>query len=214
MKVINHISEIRHFHPNWEERLCIAELNEKRAILLKNRLNQGWKLSDNITQTLVGVELEVVDASEFNYLPSSDRLLKSTKPLPSFIVGMDTPAYLTVRHPSVIARQFNVVTPDAAVYAGNGVTNKRSVFCFIYNSYLYIKLKRENPKIALIDTVSVEGVFEDPLEAMVFNNPDLYGRDLWQQEYPIPLAEWSYIKSMIVGGNNKEETGAEAGTPI
>jgi hypothetical protein len=198
------IGEIRHYKPDWTPRYMIQQINISRAVLLKNRLNQGVLINDVVKQVLQNVEMDIASGSELDSFDSSSKILKSRKPIPSLIARHNKPAFLSVRNPNIISEEYNVIPKENAIYAGSGRYNKRGVFTFLYDGHIYIKLNRTNPKLGLIDTLSVEGVFENPLEVITFNNPDLVGRDFWWEEYPINAADWAYVKAMILGNEATE----------
>lgn len=205
MKLIDLISEIKPLRPDWSERYIITQIELKRAQMLKNRLNQLSFVNDMVSQTL-NVEFDIADQSEFPDISSGARVLKSKTELPSLIAEHNRHAFLSVRNPNVLSSQFTTLSSVfEAVYAGNGKTNRRAVFCFIYNKYLYIKLQRTNPKIALLTNASVQGVFEYPTEVFQFQDSTIVGRDLWFQEYPINAADWNYIKGLILNGVSEEQ---------
>ena len=199
------ISEIREYRPDWTNRFIIHQINTKRALLLKNRLNQGVLINDVVKQTLQNVEMAVASTSELLGYDSGSKILQSRRAIPTLIARHNKPAFLAVRTPDILSTEFNVVPKENVRFTGNGRYNKRSIFVFPYNSHLFLKLSRTNPKIALIDTLSVEGVFEDPTEVIIFNKPELIGRDIWFEEYPINAADWNYVKGMILGNERAQE---------
>lgn len=198
------ISEIEVYRPDLERRYITHLININRALLLKNRLNQRVNINDVVKQTLLDVDLEIVDNSELAGFPSDSRLLRTTKQIPSLIASKNAHGFLAVRSPLIVSEEFNVVPVEDLLYKGNGRYNQRKVFCALYNGYLYIKLNRTNPKIALITKLSIEGLFEDPLDVIKFNEPDTLGRDFWFKEYPINSADWVYIRNLILGVDNEE----------
>lgn len=199
----NFIDELLGARPEWTERKALYELATKRALLLKNRLNQGITINNVVKQSLVDVRMQIADQSEIPFYSTGFMILRSEKKIPTLIAQHTRHAFMAVRDARVLSTKFNVVSQYDAVYAGHGKVNSRLVFCFTYNDYLYIKLSKDNPKITLLDNLIVEGVFEDPIEAILFNEPTLIGRELWDKEYPLNLADWNYVKEMILGDGNK-----------
>ena len=201
MKLIELISDVKLYKPDWTNRYIIKQISYQRALLLKNRLNQGVLINDVVKQVLQDVQVGIVDASELASFPSNVRILKSREPIPSLIARHNKPAFLSVRIPVITAEEFNLVPKENLQYVGNGRYNKREVFVTLYNNHIYIKLSKNNPKIPLITTLSVEGVFEEPTEVSIFNDPTIVGRDIWDIDYPISAADWSYIRGLILGTN-------------
>lgn len=198
MQLKDIISEIKQYQPDTSERYIIHRTNTERALWVKNKLNQQLSIPDSFKQTLLGVELQVVPNTEIPGYGVNTRLLRSKKQIPKEIYRNVRIPMLKVYSPSIVGTVFSVVNTQEALNVGNGRFNNRFVFCFFHNSYLYIKLQRTNPKIALMTMVNIEGIFEDPTAAYQFNNPDVEGRQLWLMEYPVSNAEWAYIRTMIL----------------
>lgn len=199
------ISELREYKPDWTERYMIHQINSKRAQLLKNRLNQGIKINDSIKQVIPDVGMQIADNSDVDLFTTNSRVLVSRDNLPSLVSKHNEHAFLRVRNPKVVSERFNVKAIEELGTVGYGRFNQRSVFVAWYNSRIYVPLLDSNPKLRLITTLSVEGVFEDPLEVMSFINPELEGRDFWFQDYPITVADWNYIKNMILSDGTVQE---------
>jgi hypothetical protein len=200
MTIITLISEIRATRPDWTPRKALHEIDKARAVFLKNKINQGRVGIDTAVQVIAGVDMIIVEQSELYGYETSGRILRSVNKLPVPIEYQNLPYKLTVRDPRVLGEPFNLVSADRAPYVGNGRSNVRDVFVFIHNDYLYIKLKRENPRIGLISKVTVQGIFETPTDVIAANNPTFSDRDFWGQEYPLSVADWLYVKGFVLNG--------------
>lgn len=198
------MSEIKDYNSTWTERQLIHHIEIARALYLRNKLANNFKPSDNVTQTLLDVELEVVDQSEISLFTTHSRILKTKRQIPKFIATSHQNGLLTVRNPRVLNANFNIVEKKAAPYTGNGRGNMRDVFTFLYNGYIYVKLSKDNPKIGLLTTLSIEGLFEQPTEVFSFNKPELENtRELQYEDYPINDSDWLYIKQLILKGDTE-----------
>lgn len=205
MLLAYYIDEIRNLLPedkkHLDDRLIARQINLSRSIWLKNEMNKSRPIFDTIKQTITGLRTELVDASEISDISTNSRLLRTVRVIPRTIKRKSSDTIVNVRSPKVIGVPFNYITKDRAVYAGNGKMNRRDVYCFLYNDRIYFKLQKDNPTISLIDYVSVEGVFEDPID-VTENYTDYDGifrfRDM---DYPISDTIWEYIKQQILANN-------------
>lgn len=203
MELSYYISEIRQSLPiDWihlDDRMIIRLINQFRTVYIKNHYNQNRSFDRGLMQT-INVLVYPVSQSTISYIPSSARILKSTQPIPKLIKISHRDLITNIRNANLLSEEFNYVTKDEAIYAGNGKVNMRDIFVFIDHEnedYLYVKLKRENPKIAMLTHVSIQGIFENPLDCI----PLQYGTDYIDYrdyEYPMTDTIWGYVKSLIL----------------
>lgn len=198
MELKIYVDEIRNNLANdfkyIDERLIIQTINEYREILLKEQFNQGRSIDDIVSQT-INIDLQMIDAIEYPIRTSTHKILRSTKKIPKTINRHFQDSIISVRSGLTINEKYNYVTKEQAIYAGNGYTNKKKVFVFLFNDYIYVKLNKNNSKINLLKNLVVEGVFEDPREAYLFNDNT---KDELKMDYPIPMAIWTRAKDMVI----------------
>lgn len=187
---------------NIDERLIIQTINEFRELLLKEQFNQGRSIDDIITQSL-NINLKMIDVIEYPIKTTTHKILRSEKEIPKTINRHFEDSIVSARSGLTVNEKYNYVTRNQAIYAGNGYTNKKEVFVFLYNNYIYVKLSKNNPKINLLKNLIVEGVFEDPREAFLFNDST---KDELKMNYPIPMSIWTRAKDMIL---NKLQRGIQ-----
>jgi hypothetical protein len=125
----------------------------------------------------------------------NSNILKSKISIPTTLDRHYSDTITKISPATLLAEPFNYIRHDQAYYSGTGLVNHREIYAFIFGDYLFIKLSKANPKIKFIDYVAVSGVFEDPREAFLINNPK---KDVMEMEYPIPIHTWTYIKETIV----------------
>ena len=174
-----------------------------RAVWIKNELNKGRSVDDDIKQTLTCIELDIVEQSECPFVISNSYVLKSAIKIPRTVIRDYGDSILAVRNSKILSERYNYVKKEDAVYANTGKTNKKAIMAFLYNDYMYIKISKDNPKIPLLTRISIEGIFENPeeLAALSCCNGDCF--DILKQDYPISYNLWVYIKSQLIGKNEK-----------
>ena len=189
-----------------DNRILYQIINEQRAIFIKNELNKGRSIEDNIKQTINGLKLIPVEASTFAPVSSNIRLLRTELKIPKTIELHHKDLITIVRNSSMSSIKYNYIHRDKFSFSGNGRFNTKDIYCTLYGGHIWIKLKKENPKISLLTYISVEGVFEDPRLVYYLSNngryESYYGstgkNDVFAEEYPLSLAMWTYIKGTII----------------
>jgi hypothetical protein len=199
-QLTKYLHEIKDITNLYEDRLIIHNIEVARAFYYRNKLSNGEFIHSDAIQILPEVEMELVDASTSPInIPSDYRILKSKKAIPNILKVRENNCIFTVQNARVLVKPFDFVSREAAVYANSGRANNRSVVSFLFNGYLYIKIAEDNPRIAWIDTITIEGLFASAIEAIEFSD-ELAGRDIWFHEYPIDLQSWPYIKQLAIDG--------------
>jgi hypothetical protein len=192
------IDEIRNLLPldytTIDQRLIAQTIDEYRAVTLKNEFNQNRSIDDIVTQ-IIYVDLEQIDELEYPFKTSTHRILRSKTKIPKTINRHYDDSIMIVRNGYTLGERYNYICKEKAVYAGNKFTNKKSIFTFLHNDYMYVKLQKDNPRIALLKNLAIEGVFESPREAYLVNNPNA---DAYLMDYPLPQALWAYMKEGIL----------------
>ena len=199
MKLNYYISELRNSLPqdynNLDTRFLMRLLNQFRAVYIKNEYNKNKTIDQSLAQE-IDFQVNIADQSTITYINTKDRILKSNREIPNPIKISHKDLVLAIRNPLILTDRYNYVTLDEAIYAGNGKTNKKDIYGFIYKNNFYIKLKKENPKISLITTISMWAIFENPLDCIPFQFNEYV--DPLDYEYPMTDTIWGYIKSNIL----------------
>ena len=199
MKLNYYVSELRNSlsqdYKHLDTRMLIRLINEFRTVYIKNEYNKNKTIDPDLAQEISFV-MNIQDQSTIIAVSTKDRILKSDLELPKPIKLSHRDIVLTIRSPKLLSDNYNYITKDDAVYAGNGRFNTKDIYCFLYNRYLYTKLKKENPKIGLLSTMSMLAIFEDPLDCIPFQYNEYI--DPLDYEYPMTDTIWGYIKSNIL----------------
>ena len=182
-----------------DDRIILDWINSQRALWLKNELNKGRSIEDNVKQTIDGIELEVVNASSFSPVYASDYLLKSKQQIPKMIELSHYFGHLLIRNSNIRSVRYNYVHRDRIPYVGNGKFNKDKIFVTLYNNFLYVMTTRQNPKINLLTHLSIESIFEDPREPYYYSSKGKeLNYDVRAEEYPISKTMWDYMVNAII----------------
>lgn len=205
MKLGYYISEIRNSlpmdWPNIDDRLIIRLINEFRTIYIKNNYNQNKSIDRGLSQT-INLTVNVEDQSTVDYISTDFRILKSREFIPKVIKLSHRDLVLNIRNAKILSENYNYISKEDAIYAGNGKVNQGDIFAFIDNingnENLYIKLKKENPRIAMLTHVVLQAIFENPLNCIPLQYENGEELDIREYDYPMTDTIWGYIKSNIL----------------
>ena len=131
MELSYYISEIRQALPlDWphiDDRMIIRLINEFRTVYIKNHYNQNRSIDRGLTQT-VNLAVGPVDQSTMDYVNSTDRVLKSYQSVPKIIKLSHRDMVISVRNAKILSDNYNYITKEDAIYAGNGRMNRKDIF--------------------------------------------------------------------------------------
>lgn len=203
MELSYYISEIRQSlpqdWPNLDNRTIIRLINQFRTIYIKQLYNKNESIDRGLTQT-INIAVGPVDQSTMSYIKTTFRILKSYQPIPKLINLTHRDIVTAVRNAKILSENYNYITKDEAIYAGSGKVNTKDIFVFIDHDnqdYLYVKLKKENPKLPMLTHISLQGIFENPLDCIPLQYGDTY-IDQTEYEYPMVDTIWGFIKANIL----------------
>ena len=201
MRTVNsYISEIRETvakdYPNLDDRYVLELIDQYRSIYIKNEENKKTFTPAQIKQTIVGIEMDMSKRTYLDFITDNSRILKSKVSLPEVINMKNKDLVLNIYNDKVTAKSFNYISRDKSPYAGNGRYNQKDVHCFIHENFLYIKLQKQEINLNLLNFLTVEAIFEHPIDCIPLQYKDYF--DFVNYEYPISETMWGYIKSSIL----------------
>jgi len=174
------------------------DIENTRALLIKRRYGSKFKtqLPEAIVQSIESLEIESVNAS--NVIIQSDKVLMKTKlQIPQLLEkSSGMPMVKRISAATVLSNNFTVVTPQQAIYSGNGKFNQKNIFCFYEDGYLYLVTKRDLFKG--VKYIDVDAVFERPTEYFTFMNANLSGAFDYDSNYPVALDMIDDIEQIVI----------------
>ncbi len=140
----------------------------KRSKYLRNDLNNLQKTVDiSILQSLC-LELEEVDINQCGIDYDCGTIMRTKQKIPKPIELHLKTALTSVRPTNRIAIPFNFVNKEKAIYSKYSPYNN-AVYAFL-DSDMYLYVISEVETVKLIECITVEGIFEDPLELSKYSN--------------------------------------------
>ena len=170
----------------------------QRSMWIKRRVRLFIHADHSLMQTLVA-EVDSVDRSFISDKVSAVyKILRTSQQIPKTINFESWDGIISCGPIDMGSNRFNHCEYEEAVRSGNGRFNKKQIYSFSHNSYVYLISKARDNYWQLITQVAVTGIFEDPREVGEFNHVD--GDPCWtpDDEYPINLELWNYMKAEIL----------------
>lgn len=165
-----------------------------RAMLIRQDLNKGRSLSDNIMQSLYCTPfIEINESLCPCQVPSDCTILRTENKLPKFIELHQRDLVTKVSGPGISSTGYSIIPYSRVPYAGLNKETKDSTKAFLYDSYIYLI----NPAV-LIQYGTIRGVFEDPRDAANYANCD--GDPCWtnDSEFPISAHMVNTLKELVI----------------
>lgn len=162
-----------------------------RVKLIRQDFEKNRSISDNIIQE-ISVDLESVDKGQTKGVETGEFEIKSKTKLPKFISTYNKDLLLNIS--SYIDDEFVLIVQpkSVAIRNHNNKYGKKFPVAYLDNGYLYIKGCN-----FYIENILITGVFEDPMEAAKFNNPDITEDDFYNMDYPLEDHMIDMINSII-----------------
>lgn len=175
-------------------RLVMSWIDTTRALLTRQKLDREFGgIDEALVQSLGSLELEEIDSSIFQDIPSGRKMKRTKEKVPLPIMVRNSPGFLRVGPADRLETKFKVVNHEAALSSGYSKFNSKDIYAYYLDGHLYFISKDWNYFKQLM-YVDVRGVFQNPLEAGKFTDPG-FNED---SEYPIPSSMIEMIESYIV----------------
>lgn len=179
-------------------------VNATRAKLLKQRFDkmEGMVTLDehfvqNLSYSNTGtplIELEYVDSSFYNSIPSDRYMVRTKVDLPATIERDGQIGTFTRIGPvDRLNERYKLVSQETAIIAGSGKFNQSTVFAFLQGPRICL-VSKSSHILAGLKYLDVRGIFQNPVEAALFTNSNYTDDD----DYPINLSMIDDMKSILL----------------
>jgi len=176
----------------------------QRAMWTKRRdssyIGIDHSLSQSLTEEVISVDRSMVPTA----VPAGYRILRTNRRLPRLINFTSWDGVISTGPIDLASDRFNHVEYREAIASGNGRFNKTQIFSFIFDDYLFIISKGVKNFWYLISQVGVVGIFENPRDLANFKHVTGEPCFSLNDEYPISLDLWDFMKDQIKKSNIKE----------
>jgi len=150
----------------------------ERAALIKMDLDKNRSIDDNLLSYLDCVELIDVDRSTCPELPLDCYVKRSKDKIPVAIELHYGRAIQRISNTDVLGEVYNLVDYNQAIHSGSRRFNKKTVYPFFRDGYLFFKSNSDLN--VFLCNISISMVLEDPTE--VFKGESCYNAD---SKFPI-----------------------------
>lgn len=184
-----------------DDRYIIYLYNNKRAKYLRQDLNNFQRTVDNSIVQKLCLELEEVSVNECNVDYDCGTIMRTKRPIPKPLELHLKSAITNIKPTTKIALPFNFVNKERAILSKYAGFNN-SIYAFL-DVDLHIYLVSESNAVKLIECITVDGIFEDPLELANYLNccgceipQPCFSEDI--TEYPLSAHHIDYIREEII----------------
>jgi hypothetical protein len=171
-----------------------------RATLLKRHFDKYFymPIDENLVQAYApggtAITMEIVDSSATTVLPTGRYYIRSTVAISATIErNGGLPTFTRIGPADKLSERFQVVNYDWGLLYGNGKFNHDAVCAFMLGDRLVLSSKNKQSVFG-IKYVDVRGVFQNPTEVALLNNP-LSTDDM---AYPINAQIITEMKDIIL----------------
>lgn len=173
-------------------------INSQRALMVRNELNKYRSIDPDLVQDLGCIELEKIDRAECCDINIECDILRTNVEIPSFIEMYNREAITRVGSLDKIAKPYTYIPYERAPYVGSGRFNLKQIYAFRKNKRIYIVFNAKNYKAKMLQYINVQGVLENPLDAITFINCD--GTNCWTADSQYPIKQWMipYMENIIL----------------
>lgn len=177
-------------------REILFEIDNARALFLRNELNKNRTIDPNVIQDLGCVEMTTADRAECCDVSTGCLIVKSVLEIPKAIELHNSTGITRVGPVDKLDLDFSFITYNRAKFAGNGKYNKNLIYAFLHNKHIYLVSK--NDKVKFITNINVAGVFENPTDVTPFTNCGGESCYSSSDEYPINTWMIPSIQDMVM----------------
>jgi hypothetical protein len=154
------------------------DIDVVRAKFLRNEFNKNRTIDSGFIQDLGCVPLETVDRAECCEVEVGCHVVRTIAKIPQSIEQHSATTITRIGPIDKLQVSYSLVPYERVPYIGNNKFNKNQVFAYIKDDRIYIASKSH--LIKHLEYINIQGVFEDPEEAINFvdcDNKPCYSRD-------------------------------------
>jgi len=176
------------------------QIDVLRVKLIKQHLEKYFinSIDENLVQEYApngtAITMEIVDSSATTILPTGRYYVRSTVAIPATIErNGGIPTFTRIGPADKLSERYQIVNSDWGLLYGSGKFNSNAVAAFILGDRLILTSKNKQSVFG-IKYVNVRGVFQNPSEVALLNNPLATDDD----SYPINSQMIDDIKNIIL----------------
>lgn len=174
------------------------QINSLRAQFIRQDLNKRRSISDNIKQLIHCLEVEQVPASICG-LPGDDMIMRSKRKIPNAIETSHQDLITAVGPSGLLSTNFHIIPYNRAPWARTNKYTKQMTFAFLLDSFIYVV----GPNAAMLETIKVEGVWQDPRKISEYTLHDnvTLSYNPETEDYPLSTSLLDLVKQSMLTTN-------------
>jgi hypothetical protein len=165
--------------------MYLVRLN--RAVFIRREYNNQQRIIDTEIIQNIFMDVEEVDDEEcgkYIFCNNGCSLIRTVKPIPFTLELHNKNLIMSIRSAERnVTIPFNIITPEKAIYAGEGQYEKKQIFAIPHSDgHIYFKSKHNIHRG--LEAVIVSAVFENPDDAAQFKCGTKPCYDIVEDRYP------------------------------
>ena len=169
-----------------------------RATLIRQELNKGKTISENVISHIYNQKVIPVDISDCPVnLPIGCYIVRTENRMPRFLEINDKDMLTSIQPNNIKSQNYTIIPRARLSYIGFNKFNKNMPFAFLRDNYIFL--------VNDFDTeyITVEGILENVEDLAGYNNC-VTGESCYDDNtsnYPISEWMWDIMKQMIMKTN-------------
>jgi len=174
---------------NISNRLISSWIQSQRAYWIKQDFNKKRNLDNDLVQDLGCLELESTDIAECCDTVTTDCYILRTKlELPMFVELNNRNGITRVGLVDKLNYTLNFMSYHEAMRSGNSRWTENLLFAFYRNRRIYIKHNNNNIVSDTLKYINVQGILENPLDAVSYTTCS--GQPCYNDDSEYPIKAW------------------------
>lgn len=168
-----------------------------RATLIRQELNKGKTISENIISHIYNQKVIPVDISDCPVnLPIGCYIVRTENRMPRFLEINDRDMLTSIQPNNIQSQNYTIIPRARLSYLGFNKFNKNMPFAFLRDGYIFLINDQHT------EYITIEGVLEDVEDLAGYNNC-VTGESCYDDESRYPISEymWDIMKQMIMKTN-------------
>ena len=175
------------------------QVDSLRAQFIRQDINKRRSISDNIKQIIPSLSLVSVPSATVG-MSMDGNILRSVEKIPNAIETAHSDLITAIGPTGILSLNFHMIPYNRVPWTGMNKYTKQMQFAFLLDSYVYVI----GPDIEFIDTIKVEGVWQNPRDIsnyMLSDGSPAYDPD--NHDYPLSTSMLNLIKTAMITQNMK-----------
>lgn len=162
------------------------DIETLRALFLRNEFNKNRTIDQAFIQDLGCIPLEHVDRAECCEVDAECQVLRTSLEIPGTIEQHNQTSITRIGPVDKTSIKYSLIPYERAPFIGTNKFMKNQIYAYLKNKRIYIVSPNRN--IKHLEHINIQGVFENPKEAINFVTCD--NAPCYSDDGPYPINKW------------------------